>query len=62
MPRCYSCGTKYKESEYNTSGKCDECYDVDWLYIDDAQVELDLLVNPSGRTKPVFYDEEPEQE
>lgn len=61
MPRCFSCGAKFRQTEYNTSGKCDECFDADTYYIDDAQVELDLLVNPSGRTKAVFYDDEPEQ-
>lgn len=62
MLKCYSCGTKFKQSEYNTSGKCNDCYDDDFLYLDDDKIDVDLLVNPTGKTKAVFYDDYPDED
>lgn len=58
MPRCISCGTRYQLTKYNQTSKCEDCIDAD-LYFDnkDYDVDVELLVNPTGKTKPVFYDD-----
>ncbi len=63
MPHCVTCGSHYFKSPYNESLQCDNCTDVlddsDMLYLDDpdAAIEIDHVVNPSGRVKAHIYDE-----
>ena len=55
MPNCTVCGTRYFTSPYNNSNKCDTCNDdSDTL---DEQYEIDLLLNPTGKTPVRTYDD-----
>lgn len=59
--KCLSCNAYYRRSEWNTADYCEQCVDAmeDQKYnsydvTDD--VEIEALVNPTGRTQPHFYD------
>lgn len=53
MPRCALCGTRYQLTQYNSSSECQDCVDV----LDSTdQVEIGLLINPSGKTPAKIYD------
>lgn len=61
---CVTCTEYYRQTEYNTTNECCNCVDqLDLLELDsfnlmdtEDQVEVQLLMNPSGHTK-VQYDE-----
>lgn len=58
MARCLTCGTRYWLSPYNNTNKCDECMDVlDTPYDSDYNADVELLMNPSGKTPVHRYDE-----
>lgn len=56
--KCISCGAYFKQNAFNRTNECDDCSssvlgtDID----EDLELELDLLRNPSGKVRPVFYD------
>lgn len=52
MANCVLCGKHYFLSPFNQTSKCDSCLDVlDQDYLDDdAEVELEHLVNKSRKT------------
>lgn len=59
MTTCVVCQEYFKPSPWNNSNMCYHCYDdLDEVPVVDSedQVELDILVNPTGVTKAVFYD------
>lgn len=59
MSTCKLCGEYYRLSPYNKTNFCDSCSTEDFpLYDSDDQVEVDMLMNPSGKVQPVFYDED----
>jgi hypothetical protein len=53
MPKCVTCGSRYQLSVYNDTDKCDSCMSLD----DEDLSDIDHLVNPSGKTQPIFYDD-----
>lgn len=60
MTTCVVCQEYFKPSAWNNSNMCYHCYDdldepVVVVDLED-QVELDILVNPTGVTKAIFYD------
>ena len=57
--KCISCGSYFKRSPWNTGSMCENCEDTLLLPDDseDEKAELNLLMNPSGKTQPVFYDD-----
>jgi Zn finger protein HypA/HybF involved in hydrogenase expression len=59
--QCLTCKTYFKQDAWNQTNQCDNCadvvYDVDNdLYQDLDSAERMELMNPSGVTRPVFYD------
>jgi hypothetical protein len=60
MPNCIKCQCHYRLDEYNNSLECFSCLDTnpeEDLYLDeDDQVDVDMLTNPTGVTKAVFYE------
>jgi hypothetical protein len=60
MTTCVVCEKYFKQSPWNNTNTCYSCYDdVDELppEIDqEDQLEVDLLMNPSGHTKGLFYE------
>jgi len=60
MANCISCGRHYFLSPFNQTPKCDNCLDIleeDFANDEDAEVELDHLVNKSRRT-PFHIDDD----
>ena len=58
MAICRSCSQYYKMSKWNPTDQCEECSfsePIDMLDEEDS-VEVEHLLNPTGATKPVFYD------
>jgi hypothetical protein len=60
MTTCVNCHEYFRQSPWNNSNLCYNCYDdLDELppVVDpEDQVELDNLVNPTGHTKAVYYE------
>lgn len=63
MATCVHCGEYFRVSPWNSEGKaCENCVDTTYVtqeepeYDDEDQVEVNMLMNPSGVTKAVFYD------
>ncbi len=55
---CISCNQYFKQNAFNRSAECEICLDSNFLGIDsELQVDLGLLRNPNGVTKPIFYDD-----
>ena len=59
---CTNCGNYYRLTPYNDTCFCDDCLAeqdmADTSSYPDLEVEKNLLLNPSGKTKAVFYDED----
>ena len=59
---CITCCSYFKRTLWNNSLECDKCVDkndklVYNTYIEeDDKVDIDTLVNPTGKTQGVFYD------
>lgn len=57
--QCKACGSYYRRNEWNTSDYCEKCVDsddsLDYNTLDEEQ-EIELLLNPSGKVQPKFYD------
>ena len=64
MSTCKACRTYYRLSAHNNTANCDDCMSIfgeDDLDIDPAfEADVIELVNPTGRTKPVFFDDDSE--
>ena len=60
--QCSSCGTYYRLTPYNDTCYCDDCLaeqdKVSTENYPDIEVEKQLLLNPTGKTRPVFYDDD----
>ncbi len=58
MAICTTCKRYYRQSPYNASDQCDECVDTLEvpLFDEEDSLEVEHLLNPSGTTRPVFYD------
>ncbi len=55
MPTCTLCGTHYKATAFNQSNRCLSCIDDDTTFYDEeTKLDVDRLVNPSGKIAPVF--------
>lgn len=59
--QCISCGNYFRRDYWNNSDECEDCIDTlattKYNYVDSTdEVEIETLVNPSGRTAPRFYD------
>lgn len=56
---CQLCGSYYRRNDWNTSDYCEKCVDsddsFDYNTLDEEQ-EIELLLNPSGKVQPKFYD------
>ena len=56
---CSACGKYYRLTVYNKTCFCDECLvEQDELYTSQADIDSEPIINPSGKTMPVFYDDE----
>jgi hypothetical protein len=56
---CITCNRYFKQNAFNKTAECEECLDAAFLNLDsEVQVDFELLKNPSGKTIPVFYDDE----
>ena len=59
---CITCCSYFKRTLWNNSLECDKCVDkndklVYNTYIEeDDKVDIDTLVNPTGKTQGIFYD------
>ena len=58
--KCCSCNAYYRRSEWNTADYCEQGVDAmeDQTYNsyeEDGQ-EIEILLNPSGKVQPKFYD------
>lgn len=59
MATCVHCGEYFRVSPWNSEGKaCENCVDTldEPMYDPEDQVEVDMLMNPTGVTQAVFYD------
>jgi len=56
--KCLTCGDYFRTSQWNNSKECENCTDNQKVqeYDSEDQVEVDILMNPSGVTRAVFYD------
>ena len=60
MATCVHCGEYFRVSPWNSEGKaCENCVDTldEPMYDAEDQVEVDMLMNPTGVTQAVFYDQ-----
>lgn len=59
MPNCISCNSYFKKSAFNQTAECMDCFGASEsdVYDSDLQIDIDMLVNKTNRTKPVFYDD-----
>lgn len=57
--KCVSCGEYFRRSKFNPTDYCESCIDEadDVQYDEEEQFEVEQILNPTGKTKPVFYDE-----
>ncbi len=57
--KCVSCGDYFKRSKHNPTNYCDGCIDAadDVQYDPEFEVEVSQLLNPTGKTQPVFYED-----
>lgn len=56
--KCVMCKDYFRRSEYNPTDCCEACIDA----ADDVEYNLDdvdvqIVLNPTGKTQPVFYDD-----
>ena len=59
MATCVHCGEYFRVSPWDSEGKaCENCVDTldEPMYDAEDQVEVDMLMNPTGVTQAVFYD------
>lgn len=57
MPSCVVCKSHYFLTIYNNSKQCDDCQEfLEEKEEEKDQVDVNILLNPSGKTKPKFYD------
>lgn len=56
--KCLTCGDYFRTNQWNNSKECENCTDNQKVqeYDSEDQVEVDILMNPSGVTRAVFYD------
>lgn len=61
MPTCVMCKSYYKQSQYNQTANCDACdtemsSDPFEMFDDEDIVEIQHILNPTGKTNPIFND------
>lgn len=57
MAICRSCNNYYKHNQWNSSPDCEDCADTLLPAFDDEDsLEVEHLLNPSGKTIPKFYE------
>ena len=55
--KCVCCGSYFKKSKFNPTDYCEACIDEDEgldILDEDAVVEMQHIINPSGKVQPVF--------
>jgi hypothetical protein len=53
---CVNCNKYFKINAFDKSSECEECLDLSYVNSDsELQVDLNLLINPSGKTVPLLY-------
>jgi hypothetical protein len=56
--KCVSCGSYFKQSAFNKSLFCEQCLDIaNDTYDQELLDEISQVINPSGKTQAVFYDD-----
>jgi hypothetical protein len=58
MPSCVLCGEHFKKYSNVVVNYCLDCVDEMPEEDSETSLEVTLLMNPSGRTQPRFYDDE----
>jgi len=55
---CLSCGCYFKKTSYNKGSYCEDCSDASPIDLDsEAELEVNLLVNPSGKVQAFIPDD-----
>lgn len=60
MAQCISCNSYFRKNQFNSSEECESCIDTlpsASLFEGEDEVEVQHLLNPSGRTAAVFPDD-----
>lgn len=61
--KCVICGNYFKQHAFNRTNECDDCVDFVLPEIDaETEVDLELMKNPSGKTRAVFYEDRDDPE
>lgn len=61
--KCIICGNYFKQYSFNRTNECDNCVDMLLPVIDaETEVDLELMKNPTGRTRAVFYEDRDDPE
>lgn len=60
MPHCKTCGEYYRTNQFNKTEECEYCVDQIGTYTDfddEDMLEVQSIMNPSGKIKARFLDE-----
>lgn len=61
--KCVICGNYFKQHAFNRTNECDDCVDLVLPEIDpETEIDLELMKNPSGKTRAVFYEDRDDPE
>ena len=61
--KCIICNTYFKQHAFNRTNECDDCTDMLFPVIDqETEIDVELMKNPSGKTRPVFYEDRDDPE
>lgn len=58
--KCIVCGIYYKQNMFNSSMECEDCISIESKNSDidpETEIDVSILKNPSGRTKPMLDEE-----
>ena len=61
--KCIICGSYFKQHTFNRTNECDDCVDLVLPEIDaETEIDVELMRNPSGKTRAVFYEDRDDPE
>jgi hypothetical protein len=54
--KCIICGNYFKKHAFNQTNECDDCVHCVLPEMDsETEVDVGMILNPSGKTPAVFY-------